>query len=94
MRTPQENAKGYDDNSPINFAKDLQGKYFLIHGAADDNVHYQNSMEMISALGPGFQYLFMIIMLTSGTPELIPDIFLLLFNTYLIVLLLARAGSE
>jgi dipeptidyl-peptidase-4 len=50
MRTPQENAHGYDDNSPINFAKDLQGKYFLIHGAADDNVHYQNSMEMISAL--------------------------------------------
>lgn len=50
MRTPQENAKGYDDNSPINFAKDLQGKYFLIHGAADDNVHYQNSMEMINAL--------------------------------------------
>jgi dipeptidyl-peptidase-4 len=50
MRTPQENAKGYDDNSPINFAKDLQGKYLLIHGAADDNVHYQNSMEMISAL--------------------------------------------
>lgn len=50
MQTPQENAKGYDENSPINFAKDLQGKYFLIHGAADDNVHYQNSMEMISAL--------------------------------------------
>ncbi len=50
MQTPQENAKGYDDNSPINFAKDLQGKYFLIHGAADDNVHYQNSMEMINAL--------------------------------------------
>ena len=50
MRTPQENPKGYDDNSPINFAKDLQGKYFLIHGAADDNVHYQNSMEMISAM--------------------------------------------
>jgi dipeptidyl-peptidase-4 len=50
MRTPQENPKGYDDNSPINFTKDLQGKYFLIHGAADDNVHYQNSMEMISAM--------------------------------------------
>lgn len=50
MRTPQENAKGYDDNSPINFVKDLQGKYFLIHGAADDNVHYQNAMEMITAL--------------------------------------------
>jgi len=50
MQTPQENADGYDNNSPINFAADLQGKYFLIHGAADDNVHYQNSMEMISAL--------------------------------------------
>jgi dipeptidyl-peptidase-4 len=50
LRTPQENAKGYDENSPINFVRDLQGKYFLIHGAADDNVHYQNSMEMITAL--------------------------------------------
>ncbi|MFM8595544.1 MAG: S9 family peptidase [Flavobacteriales bacterium] len=50
LRTPQENAKGYDENSPINFVKDLEGKYFLIHGSADDNVHYQNSMEMITAL--------------------------------------------
>ncbi|MEN9742947.1 MAG: hypothetical protein RLZZ65_752 [Bacteroidota bacterium] len=50
LRTPQENAKGYDENSPINFANDLQGKYFLIHGSADDNVHYQNTMEMITAL--------------------------------------------
>lgn len=50
MRTPQENASGYDDNSPINFAGKIKGKYFLIHGSADDNVHYQNSMEMITAL--------------------------------------------
>jgi dipeptidyl-peptidase-4 len=50
MRTPQENAAGYDDNSPINFAKNVKGKYFLIHGSGDDNVHYQNSMEMITAL--------------------------------------------
>lgn len=50
MRTPQENASGYDDNSPINFAKLLKGNYFLIHGSGDDNVHYQNSMEMINAL--------------------------------------------
>lgn len=34
----------------MNFAKDLQGKYFIIHGSADDNVHYQNTMEMIRAL--------------------------------------------
>ena len=47
---PQDNAAGYDDNSPINFADRLQGKLLLIHGSADDNVHVQNSMEMASAL--------------------------------------------
>ncbi len=50
MHTPQENASGYDDNSPINFAKQLKGKYLLIHGSADDNVHVQNAMEMMSSL--------------------------------------------
>lgn len=50
MRTPQENAAGYDDNSPVNHADKLKGKFLLIHGAADDNVHYQNSMEFITAL--------------------------------------------
>jgi dipeptidyl-peptidase-4 len=50
MRTPQENADGYDNNSPINFAKKLKGNFFLIHGSADDNVHYQNSMEFINQL--------------------------------------------
>lgn len=50
MRTPAENASGYDDNSPINHVDKLKGKYFLIHGSGDDNVHYQNSMEMINAL--------------------------------------------
>jgi dipeptidyl-peptidase-4 len=50
MRTPNENNKGYDDNSPINFVEQLKGNYFLIHGASDDNVHEQNTMEMINAL--------------------------------------------
>ncbi len=50
MRTPQENADGYDNNSPTNFAKKLKGNYFIIHGSADDNVHYQNSMEFINQL--------------------------------------------
>ena len=50
MRTPEKNESGYDDNSPINHVDKLIGKYLLIHGSADDNVHYQNSMEMISAL--------------------------------------------
>ena len=50
MRTPQENPKGYDDNSPINFTKKLKGKFLLVHGVADDNVHVQNSMELIKSL--------------------------------------------
>lgn len=50
MQTPQENASGYDTNSPINFAKNLKGKFLLVHGTADDNVHVQNSMLMIEAL--------------------------------------------
>lgn len=50
MRTPQENPKGYDDNSPINFTDMIRGKYLIIHGLADDNVHFQNSTQMISAL--------------------------------------------
>ena len=50
MRTPQENASGYDDNSPINHVEKLKGNYLLVHGSADDNVHYQNTMEMTNAL--------------------------------------------
>ena len=50
MQTPEENASGYDKNSPINHVNKLKGHYLLIHGSADDNVHVQNTMEMISAL--------------------------------------------
>ncbi|MES2593400.1 MAG: S9 family peptidase [Bacteroidota bacterium] len=50
MSLPKENASGYDDNSPINHVFKLKGKYLLIHGSGDDNVHYQNTMEMINAL--------------------------------------------
>jgi dipeptidyl-peptidase-4 len=50
MRTPQENADGYDRNSPINYVDNVKGKYLLIHGSADDNVHFQNTMDMTSAM--------------------------------------------
>ena len=50
MRTPQENADGYDKNSPTSYADLLKGKFLLIHGTADDNVHFQNSMEFSEAL--------------------------------------------
>ncbi len=50
MRKPQDNPSGYDDNSPINFAVKLKGKFLLIHGSADDNVHLQNTMEFANKL--------------------------------------------
>lgn len=45
MRTPKENPDGYDDNSPLSHAGKIKGNYLLIHGSADDNVHFQNAME-------------------------------------------------
>lgn len=50
LSLPQDNPYGYDDNSPINHVKNLKGKYLLVHGTADDNVHFQNSVEMVTAL--------------------------------------------
>ncbi len=50
MRTPQENPDGYEDNSPINHVDKIRGNYLLVHGSADDNVHYQHTMEMAEAL--------------------------------------------
>ncbi len=50
MRRPQDNPSGYDDNSPINHVDKLKGNFLMIHGGTDDNVHFQNSMDMITAL--------------------------------------------
>jgi len=50
MRTPQQNQSGYDNGSPLKLAKQLQGNLLLIHGTADDNVHFQNAMEYTRAL--------------------------------------------
>ena len=50
MRTPQENPQGYDTNSPINHVSKLKGQYLLVHGTADDNVHFQNATELMMAL--------------------------------------------
>ncbi len=57
---PQYNASGYDDYSPINFAQmldDEKTRLLIIHGTADDNVHFQNAIEMTRALNRhGKQY--------------------------------------
>jgi dipeptidyl-peptidase-4 len=50
MRTPQQNNDGYRNGSPIALADKLEGRLLLIHGTADDNVHFQNSIEYSRAL--------------------------------------------
>ncbi|MFO0322990.1 MAG: S9 family peptidase [Bacteroidota bacterium] len=50
LRKPIDNKSGYEDNSPINFTHKIKGKFLLIHGSGDDNVHYQNSMELAREL--------------------------------------------
>jgi dipeptidyl-peptidase-4 len=50
MRKPQDNPNGYDDNSPLNNVQGLKGKLLLVHGSADDNVHFQNSMMLVDEL--------------------------------------------
>jgi dipeptidyl-peptidase-4 len=50
MGLPAENAKGYHDGSPINFAEGLKGNLLIIHGSGDDNVHYQGTELLINKL--------------------------------------------
>lgn len=50
MQTDRENSSGYEENSPVNFAHLLKGKYLLVHGGSDDNVHFQHTAEMANAL--------------------------------------------
>ncbi|MFT6688517.1 MAG: dipeptidyl-peptidase-4 [Saprospiraceae bacterium] len=50
MQTPQENATGYDNNSPISHVDKLKGDFLLVHGSGDDNVHLQNTMRLAEAL--------------------------------------------
>ncbi|HWZ84505.1 MAG TPA: DPP IV N-terminal domain-containing protein [Terriglobales bacterium] len=49
MGLPKDNAKGYDD-SIVSAAGNLHGSLFLVHGTSDDNVHFQNSIQMTDAL--------------------------------------------
>jgi len=51
MRTPQENPEGYEDWAPVNAVAEWEsGKLFLAHGTADDNVHFQNTAELIKSM--------------------------------------------
>lgn len=50
MSTPQQNEQGYINGSALTYASKLQGNLLIIHGSADDNVHYQNTMEYTNTL--------------------------------------------
>lgn len=50
LQRPQDNPSGYDDNSPCFHADKLKGSFLLVHGTADDNVHFQNSMDLVTQL--------------------------------------------
>ena len=50
MRTPKENASGYDEVNPMARVEKLHGALLICHGLADDNVHYQNTAEYVEAL--------------------------------------------
>jgi dipeptidyl-peptidase-4 len=50
MGTPENNPAGYKESSPLSYASRLKGKFLLIHGTSDDNVHFQNAVTLTSAL--------------------------------------------
>lgn len=49
MRRPADNPKGYAESSPITYADKLKGKFLIMHGIADDNVHFQNTARLVAA---------------------------------------------
>lgn len=50
MQTPELNPEGYKESSPLNYIDKLKGKFLIIHGTADDNVHFQNTVAMVTKL--------------------------------------------
>ncbi len=50
MGLPKDNADGFKNGSPVNFAKDLKGNLLIVHGTGDDNVHYQGFEILVNEL--------------------------------------------
>lgn len=50
MDTPEDNPAGYDEGAPLNFAEQLEGSLLIAHGYRDNNVHLQNTLQMVGKL--------------------------------------------
>jgi len=50
MDTPQNNSQGYEESAPLTYAENLEDALLLVHGAMDNNVHFQNSLQLIGKL--------------------------------------------
>lgn len=50
MRTPQENPAGYEYGAPLNHVEKLEGRLLVVHGTGDDNVHFQNTVQLVQRL--------------------------------------------
>lgn len=50
MYTPQSNPEGYKKGNAMEYAANLRGRLMIFYGTADDNVHPNNSMQLIQAL--------------------------------------------
>ena len=61
MGLPSDNEDGYRKSSPVNFAGDLHGNLLEVHGTSDDNVHVQNTIQMVNAfINAGKQFQLML----------------------------------
>ena len=56
MDTPQENPEGYEASSAVDAAGKLHGRLLLVHGVRDDNVHVQNTLQLLGALQSADKY--------------------------------------
>jgi dipeptidyl-peptidase 4 len=61
MGLPDENEHGYETSSPISKAANLQSKLLILHNIEDDNVHFQNSVQMAAALEKAGKQFFMVV---------------------------------
>jgi dipeptidyl-peptidase 4 len=61
MRTPKENPDGYKESSVLNYVDLFKNKFLIVHGSADDNVHFQNTMDFVNAMITANKYYEMLV---------------------------------